>query len=321
MIRRCAGSSATTVWRCPPSTDARRAACSVPRCSGRCRHAGPALDRRRSTMSPARRHPAAAGPPSPHNSLRHEADVLLSGFSATGWSLSASRTHRPFVGHVAQREQRLHKLLRVMANRNQLWSRAGSTARCSSALRTVDPLHIMACRQALAAQTLRQRSQIGELHRLIAAHARHRRLAGGVTVGEIADHRIGETLSRHRSRSAGCPDGPRPVARHGCPGRRSTRPFGRCGAVVVELQRDADHLVTGLVQQPGDGAAVHAPDIATRIRIVLIAHHVAGAGGQLHHQAVQRLGDDDLQPSRDVWVRPTPDPACPPRPRSARRAS
>ncbi len=29
-------------------------------------------------------------------------------------------------------------------------------------------------------------------------------------------------------------------------------------AVVVELQRDADHLVAGLVQQAGDGAAVHA---------------------------------------------------------------
>src|SRR5579863_1144807 len=36
------------------------------------------------------------------------------------------------------------------------------------------------------------------------------------------------------------------------------------------------------------------PDIATRMRIALIVHHVAGAGRQLDHQAIQRLGHDDL---------------------------
>src|SRR5215475_5971458 len=50
------------------------------------------------------------------------------------------------------------------------------------------------------------------------------------------------------------------------------------------------------------------PDIATRIRIALVAHHVACAGRQLDHQPVERLGHHDLtaeprrlrQPERQI---------------------
>ena len=113
-------------------------------------------------------------------------------------------------------------------------------------------------RQPLAAETLGQRGQIGELHRLVAAHAGHRRLAGGVAVGEVGDHRIGEALLGvdHVVRDAEVIRHPARVVDVLAGAARALAAGG--GAVVVELQRDADHLVAGLVQQPGDGAAVHA---------------------------------------------------------------
>ena len=112
-------------------------------------------------------------------------------------------------------------------------------------------------RQAFAAEPLGQRGQVGELHRLIAAHARHRRLAGSVTVGEVGDHRIGEPLLGvdHVVRDAEMIRHPARVVDVLAGAARALAAGG--GAVIVELQRDADDLVAGLVQQPGDGAAVH----------------------------------------------------------------
>ena len=94
--------------------------------------------------------------------------------------------------------------------------------------------------------------EVVELHRLVAGDARHRRLAGDIALGELVDHRLPEALLivehvvRNRERF-----GHAPGVVDVLPGAARALPVGR-RAMIVELQRDADDVVAGVLQKPGD---------------------------------------------------------------------
>ena len=58
--------------------------------------------------------------------------------------------------------------------------------------RALDAAHIVAGGQRLGAQVAGDLQQVTELDRLIAADARHRRLAAQIGVGEVLHHRVAE---------------------------------------------------------------------------------------------------------------------------------
>ena len=90
-----------------------------------------------------------------------------------------------------------------------------------------------------------------ELDRHIAFDAGHRRLAGDVAFGEAVDHRFLEAalVVQHVMRNA---DALGDAARiiDVLPGAAGALAVGG-GAVIVELQRDADHVVAFGLQQRG----------------------------------------------------------------------
>src|SRR3546814_9563009 len=59
---------------------------------------------------------------------------------------------------------------------------------CSSDLGAFDTADVMTGRERVGAQVARQLEQIGELRPHVALHARDRRAAGEIFVGEIVDH-------------------------------------------------------------------------------------------------------------------------------------
>ena len=211
-----------------------------------------------SPASPAVRaqpgHQVGVGP------LGHEADVLAV-------RLGRNRQAKPggmapyyaLVRHVAERETREGELVASRGEQEPalVARRVGGAAQLRP-IRTLDAPHVMPGRHRLRAEVARQGQQIRELHRHVAADAGHRRLPGGVAVGEVADHGTSEPGLRvdHVVRDAEAV-GHVPRVVDVLPGAAGT-PAASGGAVVVKLQGDADHLVPGLVQQPGDHAAVHA---------------------------------------------------------------
>jgi hypothetical protein len=111
----------------------------------------------------------------------------------------------------------------------------------------------MSGRQHPGAELARGREQIAELDRLVALDARHRRLARHIALGEAVDHHFLEAALvvehvmgnadpfRHRTRVIDV-----------LAGAAGTFAVGR-GAMVVELQRDADDVVAlGLEQRRRD---------------------------------------------------------------------
>src|SRR5438477_9951363 len=116
----------------------------------------------------------------------------------------------------------------------------------------------MARRHGFGAEITSRPQEIGELHRLVAAHARDRRLAAQIGIGELVDYRGAETALEieHVMRNAK-ERGDTPGIMDVLPGTaRALAPDG--GAVVVELQRDADDIETLLHQQRGGHRAVDA---------------------------------------------------------------
>ena len=108
----------------------------------------------------------------------------------------------------------------------------------------------MAGRQHLRAKVARGDEQVAEFDRHIAVDAGHRRLAGHIALGEAIDDRFLEAalVVEHVMRNA---DALGNAARVIDVPTRATRALAvRGGAVVVELQRDADHVVAlGLEQR------------------------------------------------------------------------
>ena len=122
----------------------------------------------------------------------------------------------------------------------------------------------MAGRQHVGAQLARGDQQVVEFDRHVAFDARHRRLAVDVALGEAVDHRFLEAafVVEHVMRNA---DALGDAARiiDVLPGAAGALAVGG-GAVVVELQRDADHVIAlGLEQRGGHrgiDAAGHGDD-------------------------------------------------------------
>ncbi len=108
----------------------------------------------------------------------------------------------------------------------------------------------MAGRQHLGAELARGVEQVVELDRHVAVDAGHRRLARDVALGEAVDHRLLEAalVVEHVMRNAD-PVGDRARVVDVLAGAAGALAVGR-RAVVVELQRDADHVVAlGLEQR------------------------------------------------------------------------
>src|SRR5450759_2771563 len=122
----------------------------------------------------------------------------------------------------------------------------------------------MAGRQHVGAELARGDQQVVEFDRHVAFDAGHRRLAGDVALGEAVDHRFLEAafVVEHVMRNA---DALGNAARiiDVLPGAAGALAVAG-GAVVIELQRDADHIIAlGLEERGGHrgiDAAGHGDD-------------------------------------------------------------
>ena len=147
----------------------------------------------------------------------------------------------------------------------------------------------MAGRQAVRAELARESDEVDELHALVAARARHRRPAVRIFVDETVDHAGAEAalVIEHVMRD------PEPVGDHlrivdVLAGTARTRtPY--CLAMVVELERHADHLRARLCGERGRNRAVdaarHGDDdagTAGRAAKLKIDPHWRSLGGSLY---------------------------------------
>ena len=116
----------------------------------------------------------------------------------------------------------------------------------------------MAGREAIGAKLAREGDQVGELHALVAQRAGHRRPAARIFVGEAVDHAVAEAafVIEHIMGDAE-PVGDRLRVVNVLPGAAGARAAHRL-AMIVELQRDADHLRAGARGERGHDRAVDA---------------------------------------------------------------
>ena len=109
--------------------------------------------------------------------------------------------------------------------------------------------NVVARRQNLGSELARGLQQVAEFDRLVAFDARHRRLAGDVTLGETVDHRfleatfVIENVVRNTDAR-----GDRAGIMNIAAGATGAFAVGR-RAVVVELERDADDVIAGVCQK------------------------------------------------------------------------
>ncbi len=231
---------------------------------------------------------------------RHEADVLAVLLVGDREPEAARELAHLRLGPVAERkahevellarggEQEIALVARLLAGAKQRARSIGEPAR----------RHIVAGRERLGAELARGRQQIVELDRLVALHARHRRLARHVALGETVDHRRLEAalIVEHVMRNAdvaGDPAGVVDVAPRAA-GALAVARF----AVVVKLQRDPDHVIAfGLEQRRGDrrvDAARHGNDDAGVARRTLEIETVEHRDQQPRRAALP--GPNDVRP-------------------------
>ena len=121
-----------------------------------------------------------------------------------------------------------------------------------------DPPHIMAGGQAIGAQLAREGDEVDELHALVARRARHRRASLGIFIDEPLDHPAAEAafIVEHIMGDAE-PVGDLLRIINVLPGATGARTAHRL-AMIVELERHADHFGAGLRGEPGRDRAVDA---------------------------------------------------------------
>ena len=191
---------------------------------------------------------------------RHEADVLAVMLVGDCQSELACQFTRLRLGALAEREAQQVKLLARGAKQeialvSLFLARAKERAPAIGQAARGD---VMAGCQHLGAELARGNQEIVELDRHIAVDARDRRLAVDITFGETVDHRLLEAAlvvehvmgnGERIGNAAGVVDV--------LTGAAGALAVGR-GAVVVELQRDADDVIALGLEQRGRHRGIDA---------------------------------------------------------------
>ena len=182
---------------------------------------------------------------------RHEADVLAVLLVGDFEAEAPRQFARLRLGHVAERKaQKIELLARgreqeialVAIGIRGAHQRARSIAEAARG-------DVMSGRQRAGAELARGRQQIAKLDRAVALDAGHRRLAERVAVGEIVDHGFAEAafIVEHVMRNADPLGDIAGVVDVAAGAAGALAMGGR--AMIVELQRDADHVVAFGLQQ------------------------------------------------------------------------
>ena len=160
---------------------------------------------------------------------------------------------RLWLGHVAERKAQIIQLL-ARGREQEIALVAvgiGGTYQRARAIAQMARRYIMSGRQRRGAEFARGRHEIAKLDRAVALDARHRRLARGVAVGKIVDHRFPEAafVIEHVMRDA---DPLGDIAGVVDILAGAAGPLAMGGrAMIVKLQRDADDVIALGLQQRG----------------------------------------------------------------------
>jgi hypothetical protein len=189
----------------------------------------------------------------------HKADVLAIGL---GRDLKAEAFGERAGFRFRQMAKREAQIIELLLRRREqeialVALRVGAAMQLGAAL-PHDPLHIMAGREAIAAEVTRLGEQIAELDPLVAAHAGDRRLALQIGIRKFLHHRIRELgfVIQHEMRNAdalGDAAGVIDILT-----RAAGALLGQRHTVIVKLQRHADHVIALLLQERSHDRAVDA---------------------------------------------------------------
>ena len=170
-------------------------------------------------------------------SLAMMSEYLPCGTKQMSWLSALAATGQPHalgdgadlgLGHAAEREAQIVDLLLRGGEQEVALVAVGVDRPEQRAVRAVGAAaDVVAGGQRIGAELARGLQKVGELDGLVAGHARDRRLAGDIALGERVDHRLAEPLLvvEHVMRNAERLG--RRAAHRRYPGRRST---SRCGA-------------------------------------------------------------------------------------------
>ena len=191
--------------------------------------------------------------------VRHEADVLAVRLGGHGEAQAPGQRAGLGLGPSAQgKAQELELLSRGREQEIALVAAGIGGAVQLGPVSARDPAHVVAGGQRLGAQVLGGGQQVAELDPLVAAHAGDRGLAPEVGLGEVLHHAgLEAVLVVEHVMGDAEPVGHAPRVVDVLAGAaRALAP--RRGAVVVELQRDADDVVAFGGQQRRGYRTVHA---------------------------------------------------------------
>jgi hypothetical protein len=184
----------------------------------------------------------------------------LSGLSATDRpSSAASARVAACIGQVAEGEaQEIELVARGREQEIALIARKVGGAVQFGSVRPLDAADVVAGGEAARVELPRGVQQIAELDALIAAHAGDRRGPGEIAVDEIVDHAFAKPrlVIENIVREAHALRDPARVANVGA-GAAGPAPSGR-RAMIVELQRHADHVAALTGERRRDNGAVDA---------------------------------------------------------------
>ena len=191
--------------------------------------------------------------------FRYETDVLAVRLVGDLQAQGAGDGPDLVLGHLAQGEAQEVELVAGRGEQEIALVAAG-VAGAGEAGRTAsgDPAAVVTGGKGAGAEVPRHVQQVAELHRLVAPDAGHRRLAPGVGVGEILDHRGAEAgfVVEHEVRDAEGGGGGAGVE-DVLSGAAGALPRTG-GAVVVELKGDPDDIVARVLEQGGDHGGIDA---------------------------------------------------------------
>ena len=245
----------------------------------------------------------------------HEADVLAVGLVGDGKPEAPRQLARLRLGALAERKaQELELLARGGEQEVALVAlRLARAIKRAAAARQRARGDVVAGRQHLGAELARGREEIAELDRLVALDAGHRRFAGDIAFGEALDHRFLEAalVVEHVVRNAEAL-GDRAGVVDVLAGATGALAVGR-RAMVVELQRDADHVIAGLGEQRrgdrGIDPARHRDDNA-RVRRPTLDIEPVEHGHTISAAPRRRHGRPLPCPCTGEFLRPAKFAAC-----------